>query len=158
MNDIETVQQFAIGAVTIAANRDHVVRGEVLRVGDAVRVMVKTYSGHEVHTGVIVGFEPFKEKPTIIVAYIESSYNKAEMKMLYFNDSTKDTEVLAAAPDTNIEIERSRVLDWFDSEERKKWAELDELKAKRGYFEKYFGSVILQAEQPPVALEEIPEY
>ena len=65
------------------------------------------------------------------------------MKMLYFNGNEKqDAEILAAPEDINIDIERSRVLDWFDSEERKKLAEADEIRAKRQYFERYFGSLV----------------
>lgn len=146
MNEIAHIQNFAVGAITLAANRDMAVRAEVLQVGDTVRVFVKpSYGEPKVHTGVIVGFEPFKEMPTIIIAYVEVDYNKAEMKMLYFNGQNKDTEILPAAPDTNIEIERTRVLDWFDSEEKKALALADEVRAKRAYFEKYFGSTMLTA-------------
>ena len=145
MNDIANIQNFAVGAITLAASRDGAVRAEILKVGDAVRVLDKSgYSGPKVSTGVIVGFEPFKELPTVIVAYIEVEYSKAEMKMLYFNDKSEKFEILAAAPDSNIEIERSRVLDWFDSEEKKSLAAVDEVRAKRRYFEKYFGSVMAQ--------------
>lgn len=143
MNDIANIQQFAIGAVTIAAGRDAAIRAEVLKVGDPVRVFVKpSYGEAAVHTGVIVGFEPFKEMPTIIIAYVEVSYNKAEMKMLYFNEKSTGTEILPAVADCNIDIEHSRVLDFFDSEETKALATVDEIRAKRRYFEKYFGSVI----------------
>lgn len=143
MNEVANIQNFAVGAITLAASRDAAVRAEVLRVGDAVRVMSKpSYGSPKVSTGVIVGFEPFKELPTVIVAYIECDYSKAEMKMLYFNDKATEFEILPAAPDTNIEIEKSRVLDWFDSEEQKALASVDEVRAKRRYFDKYFGSVM----------------
>lgn len=148
MNDLSNVTQFSVGAVTIAANRDAAIRAEILQIGDAVRVLSKPdYGESKVHTGVIVGFEPFNDLPTIIVAYIEVSYGSAEMKMLFFNDKAKGFEILAAAPDSNIEIERSRVIDWFASEEKKRLAELDELRAKRAYFEKYFGSVLASIPQ-----------
>lgn len=149
MNDITAIQEFAVGAVTLAANRSHAVRAEVLKVGDPVRVLIKpSYGSPEVHTGVIVGFEPFKERPTIIIAYVEVSYNKAEMKMLYYNGNEKqDCEILAAPEDINIDIERSRVLDYFDAEEAKKLAELDELRAKRQYFNRYFGSLMAEVAQ-----------
>lgn len=146
MNDIEQIQQFAVGAVTIAASRNQAIRAEVLKVGDPVRVLIKpSYGTPEVHTGVIVGFEPFKERPTIIIAYIEQAYNKAEMKMLYFNGNEKqDAEILAAPQDINIDVERSRVLDWFNAEEQKKLAEVDEIRLKRQYFNRYFGSLVSQ--------------
>ena len=146
MNDIEQIQQFVVGAVTIAANRNQAIRAEILKVGDAVRVLIKpSYGTPEVHTGVIVGFEPFKEWPTIIIAYIEHSYNKSEMKMLYFNGNEKqDAEILSAPQDINIDIERSRVIDWFNTEEQKKLAEVDEIRAKRQYFNRYFGNLVSQ--------------
>lgn len=145
MNEISKIEQFAVGAITIAAGRDAAIRAEVLKVGDAVRVLVKpSYGEPAVHTGVIVGFEPFKELPTVIIAYVEVGYGKAEMKMLYFNEKSKDTEILPAAPDCMIDIERSRVLDFFDNEETKALAAVDELRAKRSYFEKYFGTIIPQ--------------
>lgn len=144
MNNLEQVQQFAVGAVTIAATRNETIRAEVLKVGDAVRVLINpSYGDMKVHTGVIVGFEPFASKPTIIVAYIEAEYSKAEMKMLYFGgDETKNAEILAAPEGYQIEVERQRVLDWFDSEQRKAEAQIDEIKAKRAYFIRYFGSVM----------------
>lgn len=147
MNDIATIQQFTVGALTIAAGRDAAIRAEILKVGDPVRVFIKpSYGDAAVHTGVVVGFEPFKTMPTIIVAYVEVGYAKAEMKMLYYNEGSKDTEILPAAPDVSIEIERSRVLDYFDNEETKALATVAELRAKRAYFEKYFGSVMPQIE------------
>lgn len=143
--DASVDQQFAVGAVTIAANRDAAIRAEVLRVGDAVRVLDKSGygGGAKVHTGVIVGFEPFKEQPTIVIAYIDEEYTKAEMKMLYFNDKSEKFELLAAQPDTSVEIERSKVLDFFNREEQKKALEIQEIKAKRRYFNKYFGKIML---------------
>lgn len=144
MNEVAAITQFAVGAITLAAGRDAAIRAEVLKVGDPVRVLAKgdTYNGPQVHTGVIVGFEPFKDMPTIIIAYVEVGYAKAEMKMLYFNDKSEKFEVLPAAADTSIEIERSRVLDYFDTEETKALATVDEIRAKRRYFEKYFGNVM----------------
>lgn len=156
MNDVSTIQQFAVGAVTIAANRDYAVRAEVLQVGSPVRVLLKPdYGDPEVHTGVIVGFEPFKDRPTIIIAYIKTSYSSASLEMLYFNGNDKQkAEILAAPEDINIDIERSRVLDWFNSEERKKQAELDEIRAKRQYFDRYFGKVMSQV--PAIEGEMLP--
>jgi hypothetical protein len=152
MNSVENISQFVVGALTIAASREAAVRAEVLKVGDPVRLLVKaSYGDPKVHTGVIVGFEPFKESPTVIVAYIESEWNKAELKILAYGPKTENIEILAAPDGINISVERSRVLEYFDQEERKKLAEIDELKAKRSYFEKYFGH--LMAEVPQLEAE-----
>lgn len=146
MNDIETIQQFAVGAVTIAANRSAAVRAEVLKVGDPVRILIKPdYGEPEVHTGVIVGFEPFTERPTIIIAYLKVAYSSVEMKMLYYTGGDKQkekAEILSAPEDINIDIERSRVLDWFNAEEAKKLAEIDDIRSKRRYFNRYFDNIM----------------
>lgn len=148
MNAVENISQFVVGAITVAASREAAIRAEVLKVGDPVRVLVKaSYGDPKVHTGVIVGFEPFKESPTVIVAYIESEWNKAELKILAYGPKTEGVEILAAPEGVNIMIERSRVLEYFDAEEKKKLAEIDELKAKRSYFEKYFGHLVAEVPQ-----------
>lgn len=151
LQEANSISQFVVGSVAIAASRDAMMRAEVLKVGDAVRVFVKEkYSTTSaVHTGVVVGFEPFKERPTIIIAYVKVDYASAKMEMLYFTGQEEGIEVLAAAPDTNIEIERSRVLDFFDQEETKALAKVAEVRAQRCYFEKYFGSVMPKAIEAP---------
>jgi hypothetical protein len=149
MNEVEKLAQFAVGAITIAASREAAVRAEVLKVGDPVRVLTKpSYGEATVSTGVIVGFEPFKEQPTAIIAYIESGWGKAELKIVAYGPKTEGVEIIAAPEAVNIGIERSRVLDYFNTEERKKLAELDELKAKHDYFERYFGKFFDQIEPP----------
>jgi hypothetical protein len=148
MNSIEDITQFVVGAVTIAASRQAAIRAEILKVGDPVRVLTKpSYGDPKVSTGVIVGFEPFKEQPTVVVAYIESEYGKAELKILAYSEKTKDVEILAAPEGINMMVERARVLEYFDQEERKKLAELAELKAKRAYFERYFGHLVSEVPQ-----------
>src|SRR5690606_28503543 len=50
-------------------------RVDELRVGDRVKVLTKDYRGeYEVHAGTIVGFEPFENLPTVIVAYLKRDY------------------------------------------------------------------------------------
>jgi hypothetical protein len=155
MNE-QALSQIVIGALTIAASRDAAVRAEVLRVGDPVRVLTKpSYGEPKVHTGVIVAFEPFRDQPTVVVAYIESEFSKAELKIVAFNDKTKEIEIIAAPENVNIGIERSRVLDWFNQEERKKLAEIDEIKAKREYFDRYFGRYFTQIEGEAKSIEAV---
>jgi len=151
MNEVIKMAEFAVGALTIAASRDAAIRAEVLKIGDPVRVLHKGSfgSGHDVDTGVIVAFEPFKELPTVVVAYVESKYGSAEMKMLAFNDKTENVEIIAAPPSALLSVERKRVLDTFDNEERKELAELDEIRAKRAYFDQHFGCLFADVAQVP---------
>ena len=47
---------------------------ECIRIGARVKVLTKDYADNtKVNHGVVVGFEPFKENHTVIVAYIENS-------------------------------------------------------------------------------------
>lgn len=142
MND---AQQFAVGAITLAATREVAMRAEVLTIGQTVRVLHKGKygEGKKVSTGVIVGFEPFTNLPTIIVAYVDSEYGATEMKISAYNkDTAKDFEIIAAPSDSLLEIDRKKVVDLFASEERKLQASIDEVRAKRDYFERFFGDVI----------------
>ena len=73
---------------------------------------------------------------------------KTQMKMLYFTgDEKQKAEIIAAPQDINIEIERGRVIDWFNSEEQSKLAEIEEIRSKRQYFQRYFGSVMADVPQ-----------
>ena len=145
---IDAISQFSVGALTIAASREAAVRAEILKVGDPVRVLTKpSYGDPKVHTGVIVGFEPFKEQPTVIIAYIEDGFASSELKTVAYSEKTKDIEILAAMPGVSFSVERSKVLDYFDQEQRKLEAKQDELKAKRVYFERYFGHLMKEVPQ-----------
>ncbi len=139
---IEKLAQVMVGGVALAVSRDAQIRAEVLKVGDAVRILKKG----EVHTGVLVGFEPFKTKPAMIVCYIENEYGTHKLKLLTYTEDTQDCEVIAAQSGLSLTVERAKVLDWFNAERRKKHAELDELDAKQRYFERYFGQLFAQIE------------
>lgn len=156
MNDQSKIEQFAIGSLMIAASRDAAIRSEVLKVGDAVRLLEKggQYSEAKVHTGVIVGFEPFKDMPTVQIAYIEHSYAKAELKLIAYADGNDKFDVVAAPKDFLLEVERDRVLEFFDSETRKLQGDIDTLRRKRAYFEQHFGKLFAEIEGPSTAVVE----
>ena len=51
---------------------------ENFKVGDKVKVLIKTYNdSFQSHVGTIVGFDAFKERPTIILAYLANDYGSA---------------------------------------------------------------------------------
>ena len=53
------------------------------KVGDQVKVLIKDYSSWKDYPGTIVGFDNFKQRPTIIIAYLER-YN-SDIRFAYFN-------------------------------------------------------------------------
>lgn len=110
-------------------------RVDTLRVGDRVKVMLKGYSSeYKVYPGTVAGFEPFQNLPTVIVAYLESDYSGSKLKFLYFNSQSKETEVIKAIDDDQLDIEKANILQHFDKEEAKIEAQLDEIRRTREYF------------------------
>jgi len=107
------------------------------KVGDKVRVLVKDYSSYAAHTGMIVGFDDFKNRPTIIVAYLDSSRYENPLKFVYINSSSEDIE-LAPLVDSFIAVEKSDILDHFEAQILKTQEKVKELEQKKRYFLKYF--------------------
>ena len=79
-----------INGVKMQVDLRYATRIEELRVGDKVKVLTKGYSGHTVHSGVIIGFEPFKELPTIVVCYVASSYSEVKLEFVHYNAKSEN--------------------------------------------------------------------
>ena len=112
-------------------------RIDTLRVGDRVKVLTKeAYStpAHKVYPGVVVGFEPFRALPTVIVAYLEFDWSKANMKFVYFNAETKDTEIIKAIDGDQLDVDKAGAIAMFDREIQKKRDELTDIERKREFF------------------------
>lgn len=108
------------------------------RVGDKVRVLVKQYGDYKAYAGMIVGFDNFVNRPTIIVAYIEpSSYGSDPLKFVYINEDNTEVEIIAMVDDF-IAADKSVIVDQMDKAIAKHQAEVMEMKAKKAYFLKYF--------------------
>jgi hypothetical protein len=112
---------------------------ENYRVGDKVKVLVKTYSNYESKPGIIVGFDAFEKLPTIIIAYLETSYSTASIKFVYFNSESKDTE-LCPANGKEMVFEKGRVIELMDNEIQKKKTEVEDMERRKEFFLAEFGS------------------
>lgn len=112
-------------------------RIDEIRIGDTVKVLTKQYDGHKVSPGVVIGFEPFTQLPTIVVAYVENSWAKAEIKFVYYNSASKDIEIVHAADD-DFSLDRADMLARFDREIAGKEREIDAIREQRAYFERHF--------------------
>ena len=114
-------------------------RIEVLRVGTRVKILNKpSYGDTKVYAGVVVGFEPFPSKPSILVAYMIEEYSKAEIKVIAINADTKDYEMVASIDDelfSHDEIEKK-----FEKQIAVKQREINELKQQKHYFETNFAA------------------
>src|SRR3990167_3122947 len=107
------------------------------KIGDPVKVLIKEYSSFTPYPGIIAGFDAFKERPTIIVAYLNLKYNAAEIKLTYI---TKDSADIEICPMSEVErkIDKTEALEAFEREMVKKRGELREMETKRDYFLAHF--------------------
>jgi len=110
---------------------------DTLKVGDPVKVLVKEYSSFKSHPGVVVGFDNFKERPTIVVMYLEVKYSSCEMKYAYIHKDNEEVEIIKAN-DKFVPFEKTSVNEMMNEEIKKKQQELDEIKRKQRYFNESF--------------------
>lgn len=113
-------------------------RVEEYKIGTRVKVLIKQYTDtYKSHFGMIVGFDDFKKKPTIIVAYIDQSTWSEPLKMAYIYDGAE----VDIAPQDNgdIGVVQSDVIEQFDRQIVKLGQEINEVKNKKEYFLRMFG-------------------
>ena len=109
---------------------------EHYKIGDRVKVLVKEYQAYKPHPGVIVAFDLFENLPTITVAYVNTTYSKAEILFAYINSNDTDTEI--APYNDDILVDKAQVTDLIDREINKNLEEIEDLKRKKAYFNKTF--------------------
>lgn len=119
---------------------------EEFKIGDNVKVLMKDYSDWKVYPGVIVGFENFNIKPTIMVCYLIIDYSSCKIKFLYFNEDSKETEITLSDVH-DIPFEKSHAIDFMDREINKKEIELEQYKKQKEYFLKHFNKYFEQIEE-----------
>ena len=109
-------------------------RIENITVGSRVKVLKKQYDGHKVKHGVVIGFEPFTQLPTIIICVMEDNWNAAKLEFVYYNAETKETEVVVARDDDEHALDKNDVCAKIDREIAKKESEIQELRDRKSYF------------------------
>ena len=86
-------QIIEVNGVKLEVDMRHARRIEELRVGSRVKVLdSRGYGGAEVHPGIVVGFEPFPSKPTIIIAFVKAAYNDVGLLILNYNADTEKVD------------------------------------------------------------------
>lgn len=120
-------------------------RVDTLRVGDRVKLLEKQYSNTiKIHPAIIAGFEPFPSAPTIIVAYLEFSYNSADVKFAYINTADEESKKFELVPsiDNDLPVDPGDILELMDREIARKQVDVDDMKRRREFFmtnfQKYF--------------------
>lgn len=119
------------------------------RIGDPVRLLVKSYSSWDSFPGVLVGFDEFKNRPGIRVAYV----NHGEVKIQVIHKDVDDVEICPVDP-AACHIEKSSVVDRMTREINKAEIALEEKRQNLSYFESQFGVWFEAGEQMESALED----
>lgn len=114
-------------------------RIDTLRIGDRVKCLVKDYNTWRTCPGVVVGFEPFKALPTIVVAYLDVKYNGDLLAFKSFNAEVEGFEIVADLDHNALEVDKAHIMSQFDRDATKKRQELEDIEAKRQYFLDHFG-------------------
>lgn len=123
-----------IGGVKVEVDLRTAVQIHEFRVGDNVRLLQKDYSDRwKVSPGKIVEFCDFKNRPTIVVAYIDRDYNVSDVKFASVNADSVNTEI-APAGDDPLTLDRDFIVASFDNQILEKERETATLKAKRDFF------------------------
>lgn len=109
------------------------------KVGDRVKVLLKKYNDqYESCIGIIIGFDAFKDLPTIVVAYLKQEYSNSAVSYLYYNAASKDCEIVMANEE-DLPFTKSTMIEVLDQQINKAKNELDGAIAKKDNFVKWFG-------------------
>ena len=113
-------------------------RIEEIRIGSPVKLLGKSgYSGPKVYPGIVIGFEPFKELPTILVAYVEDDWNASSIKIVAINNKTEGFDLVAAV-DPDFAVDRNAIVNRFENQIEAKRREIDVIEEQKKYFETNF--------------------
>lgn len=106
-----------------------------IKIGSRVKVLITGYGDTvEVHHGAVVGFEPFADSPTVIIAYLKTAYNSpAEIKFLYFTNKSKE-KIIVSDENDRESLEASNIVALMDKEIAKKKNEIQDLEDRKAYF------------------------
>lgn len=131
-------QVVEIAGVKLGLDMRTATRIETLRVGDRVKVLEKSYSEWKANPGVVIGFEPFKSLPTIIVAVARVTYSSVDLGFVYINAKTENVEIVKSIDDDSTELAKDKVEAYFVDSIAKKRAEIEELERRREFFLREF--------------------
>lgn len=138
----EFIREIEINGIKVEVDLRTCKRIDTFKIGDNVKVLKKQYGEeYKVYSGVIVDFVNFKERPALVIAYFENSYNGVNIRFETITRDSKDIEIAPCLPH-EMKLNKDRVVDKFDIEIAAKEREADELRQKKQYFidnfEKFF--------------------
>ena len=113
---------------------------ESFKIGDNIKVLVKDYGdNYSSHMGVIIGFDEFKDHPAINIAYLVTTYNKAEVCFKTLTADTKDIEIAHVTNPNELTFNKNSVTQMFNDRIGRQQAEVEDTVKQRDYFLQGFG-------------------
>lgn len=113
------------------------------KIGDSIKVLIKKYGDdYQSCPGVIVGFDDFKDLPTIIISYLLVEYNGSQVKFAYLTEKTKDIQICPMYRKEDFVIDKTRTVEILDQEIARKALELEDAKSKKKYFLENFNKFL----------------
>jgi len=131
----DTTQIIEVNGVKLEVDMRYAKRVEELRIGSRVKVLDSRGYGDaaSVYPGIVVGFEPFASLPTIIIAYVKTSYSDVGLETVSYNAKTEKVEIVASIDD-DFSVSKDEVLGWFRRERQKLDDKRAEIDAKEQFF------------------------
>lgn len=127
-----------VGGIKIEVDLATAKRIETYKIGDNIKILKKQYGdSFKSHPGVIVGFDRFEQRPTIVVAYLKADWNHASIDFEYITADSKDVEICHMSEAEKV-IDKVEVVEVLDREISKVETQLIELKARKAYFLTHF--------------------
>lgn len=144
----ENKQIIEVNGVKLEVDMRYARRVEELRIGSPVKVLHKKgYEGFKVSPGVIIGFEPFADLPTILVAYVDDSWSSVDVKVISINSKQTDYDIVASV-DPDFAVDKNQIISRFERQIATKEREIADIREKMAYFETNFKAFWAGVERP----------
>ena len=135
-----------VGGVKMEVDLRYAKQVEHYKVGDNVKVLVQEYGDKfQSFPGIIVGFDNFVERPTIVVSYLKVAYSTAEIVFVYLTKDSKNIEICPMMGE-DLVINKEKAIELLDGEILKKEEELIKLKNQKAYFVENFKRHFMKSE------------
>ena len=114
---------------------------QTFKVGDPVKLLKKaaSYSKQETMAGVIVSFDNYESSPAIVVLAMKGSYGDVDFQFITISEMGVDYDMIHYSGYEQL-FTRDNVMRIFDRKIAEMELKLNEMNAKRAYFDQNFAS------------------
>ncbi len=121
-------------------------RVDTFKVGTKVKLLTKGYGGdYSVRPGIIVGFDQFKQLPSIKVMVVNAGY-AGGVEYVSFNEGLKDAELISAEDDEELIAKKDAVIGTLSRDVETKRVAYEAAQDTLRLFQKHYGAAQEKAE------------